>query len=653
MRWNVGLMNIMANPEGESLSDRLTTMLTVAFVVVYVIVGAIVYNVVGTQLVSGVEKETMLRAELAGEEIQNYFENARIVTEQMAANRTFKHYLSTTHTRGDVRGNPLYKETLSTLADIKNLDKNHYLVSVANEEANFYLDNNGTVPDRNFNIKARPWYTIVQGAEGVTFSKPYFEWSTQKLVLSSVEAVELEGRKVGFVIIDIMVDTIPDILKKVHIGTGGKDFLINETGLYIYHPEREMIGKYSIYHAGNAIRPYADEIMKNQKGFVEINLEGKPYYLAHYPATRNGWIMYSLIDKTLLLQDVFVFSMALVCLLLLPLIPMTYYFKRTVAKLLMPIEAIATYSEALVEERAIDTLPEDYLDRTDEMGKLARSLKVITGFYEDKHDFLEAHIAAKNKELEHQYEYILEKEKMASLGSLVAGVAHEINTPLGISLSTASLLEKSNYGYRKKLSEGKMTKEDLQRMMTELDEGVEILNYNLERAADLVKSFKKVAVSQSVSIRHPYALRECIEAVKSSLRHELKAKDIHLDNRCPDDIVVTGDQGDMAQILTNLILNSIQHGFNGKTTGNILIKASETKGSVMLVYEDDGVGMDDEQRKRIFEPFFTTNRSEGNSGLGMHIVYNLISQRIKGTINCVPSDAAGVRFLVRLPLDDV
>jgi signal transduction histidine kinase len=262
-------------------------------------------------------------------------------------------------------------------------------------------------------------------------------------------------------------------------------------------------------------------------------------------------------------------------------------------------------------------------------------------------------IALKNAEtytkLNSAQAQLVESEKMAALGGLVAGVAHEINTPVGICVTAASRVDSKTQEFMKILESGQMKRKDMTDYLEVATEGNKILLTNLKRAADLVQSFKRVAVEQSVEQKRAFNLKTYIEETILSLRPELKNKpyEVHLDL---EEIEIDSYAGAFSQVLTNFIMNSLIHGFKGKESGNIRIKTTTRNRNLILTYSDDGNGMTPEVLEKIYEPFFTTNRAGGGSGLGMNIVYNLIAQKLGGKINVESSVGKGVTFTIEVPL---
>ncbi|MBF0211055.1 MAG: cache domain-containing protein, partial [Desulfamplus sp.] len=284
------------------------------------------------------------------------------------------------------------------------------------------------------------------------------------------------------------------------------------------------------------------------------------------------------------------------------------------------------------------------------------SISTLTGLrlfrIEQANKQLETDIENRNRELEQQKLHIVEAEKMASLGQIVAGVAHEINTPLGAGISSASYIEKINNECRLKLSQGKMTKDDLKNFMESTDDTIQILNHNLTRAAELVKSFKQIAIDQSSRVYERFNLKDYIETILLSLRHEYKNKNIEFIVTCDQEILLESFPGDYSQIFTNLIMNSLIHGFKDKKDekGRIVINCKVVDGILYITYKDNGNGIDQEDKNKIFEPFFTTNRANGGSGLGLSVIYNIVTQKLKGSIKCASVLGESTSFFLELPL---
>ena len=246
---------------------------------------------------------------------------------------------------------------------------------------------------------------------------------------------------------------------------------------------------------------------------------------------------------------------------------------------------------------------------------------------------------------------MIHSAKMAALGDLVAGVAHEVNTPIGVCVTASSFLAERTRQLRDPYEKGEMKRSDLEKYLTLAEESSASVVTNLERAAELVQSFKKVAADQSSEEKRSFELKSYLEQILVSLRPQFKRTPhtVHMD--CPEGLTLDSYPGAIMQIITNLIMNSLIHGFADGLPGEIFIKVEPVGDAVALSYRDTGVGMDKEQRDRIYDPFYTTKRGSGGTGLGMNIVYNLVTQTLKGTILLETSPGQGAIFLLTLPMD--
>ncbi len=263
-------------------------------------------------------------------------------------------------------------------------------------------------------------------------------------------------------------------------------------------------------------------------------------------------------------------------------------------------------------------------------------------------DQANAELSRTMQQLRSTQNQLVQSEKMASLGGLVAGIAHEINTPVGVAFTAASTLQARSRDLKADYEDGNMRRSTLDRYVEQAVEIGDMIVKNLARAAELIQSFKQVAVDQTSSERRSFDLHEYIDETLVSLRPRLKKLPYQVHVDCPNDIRIDGYPGAFSQILTNLILNSVTHAFEGRDNGNIWIRAVAEGDQVLLSYSDDGVGMDNASKKRIYDPFFTTKRGLGGSGLGMHVVFNLVTQTLGGTIS-MPDTERGIAFDIRFP----
>ncbi len=245
---------------------------------------------------------------------------------------------------------------------------------------------------------------------------------------------------------------------------------------------------------------------------------------------------------------------------------------------------------------------------------------------------------------------LVESEKMASLGNLVAGVAHEINTPVGVGVTAASQLDKVTIDFANLYKEGKMTRVDLEQYLNAMHQTGGLILKNLTRAAELTQSFKQVAVDQASERQRTFVLLDYINEILFSLKPKFKSTNYQISVDCDAMITLKTYAGAFSQVMTNLIMNSMKHGFAECKEGQIKIAVIEEVEQLMIHYSDDGKGIASENIDKIFEPFFTTNRQGGGTGLGLHIAYNLVTHKLKGSIQCQSELGKGVLFTLNLPL---
>lgn len=251
--------------------------------------------------------------------------------------------------------------------------------------------------------------------------------------------------------------------------------------------------------------------------------------------------------------------------------------------------------------------------------------------------------------LKDMQEQLVQSEKLASLGKLTAGIAHEINTPLGIAVTATSSFLESTKNIKKSFEENAITRKQMEHYFDGVEQAAELNMSSLDRVIELLNNFKQVAADQVVGEVREINCKTYINEIMQTLSAELKRFRVKYEYRSEEDIFITTMPGAIAQILTNLVTNTLRHGFEGRASGNIFIQTVESGNNVIITYEDDGCGMNQEVLRNIFEPFFTTKRNHGGTGLGMNIVFNIINQKLKGTINIESSEGNGARFIITLP----
>jgi signal transduction histidine kinase len=264
----------------------------------------------------------------------------------------------------------------------------------------------------------------------------------------------------------------------------------------------------------------------------------------------------------------------------------------------------------------------------------------------DKRRLAEAALSASETQ-----RYLIETERLAALGGLVAGVAHEISSPIGTSLTVASTLARRGTDFIAQTASGQLRRAQLVEFADGCRGAAEQLVANLQRAGELIQSFKQVAVDRSSDDRRVFDLKLATEQVIASVRSRLLKSQSSLAIEMPSDIIMDSFPGPYGQVLTNLIFNAVTHGFTDGPGGHMLIKARRLDmEQVEVTFSDDGSGIAEEVQRHVFDPFFTTRRAQGSTGLGLYIVYNLVTQQLGGRITLVSAPGKGTTICMTIPL---
>jgi len=336
-------------------------------------------------------------------------------------------------------------------------------------------------------------------------------------------------------------------------------------------------------------------------------------------------------------RDLFLFSLRGLLVSVVSLLVLVFYVKMSL------IDAISHLNTAVHRIGAKDfgVRVGNEIKRQDEIGQLARNLNEMAAVFQAYSSDLESLVSDRTSRL-------IDAEKLAFLGGLTTGVAHEINTPVGIGVTAASHLQELLKQVRQNLESGQLTRSAIENFFNESDETVAILLLNLQRASNFVSSFKKVTADQSNEDRRLVKLCEYVGEVLFSLRPRLKSSPHLISVDIPVDLAWYGYPGMLSQIVSNLLVNSLNHAYPDQRAGAIELKARIQNKDIVLEYRDDGIGIPTENLNRIFQPFFTTKREQGGTGLGLYIVYNIVS-KLGGTITCDSTLGDGVHFRLVLP----
>jgi len=321
--------------------------------------------------------------------------------------------------------------------------------------------------------------------------------------------------------------------------------------------------------------------------------------------------------------------------------------------IILPLKEIMAAMHGVVSEKYDEPIQGTHA--RDEIGEMARAVAVFRENAIAKRKAEDELRAAKDRaekaldDLREAQQNLIAAEKLAALGGLVAGVAHEVNNPIGISLTVASSFARRCDEFAKEVGAGPLRRSRLDEFLEGGRDAANQLVSNLQRAGELVQSFKQVAVDRSHADRRPFDLRESTDQIVASLRPVIKKSQITLTVDVPAGIIMDSYPGSYGQVLTNLFLNSVVHAFPDGRAGSVIVEARQVRDDVDIFVSDDGVGMSEEIQRRAFDPFFTTRRNEGGTGLGLHIIFNLVTQQLGGRLAFESRPGWGTRFRITLP----
>ena len=539
----------------------------------------------------------------------------------------------------------------------------------------------------DYDPRIRPWYSPVRKNIASSWSSIYInqDEKMEATISVSVPVFGVKGEFKGVFEIDVKLNGINEFLRKNKFKQSSTVFIINDknemvahsenlNNLIIKNPDTEERQFIKIEESKNELIKSSAEIINDKDiKYSEINrvkLNNKNnYIMVSKLENPKGlkWKIVVIIPEADLMGSIktrYNINIAILsAIILIGALFGTWILKRVTTPILM----VAKAANEIVSRNWDVEIKEDknIIKEAHEMIKgfnlMVDDVKIyIKKLVEKQKEIEDIHltetvrmseiIEEKTSNLKIVMKELMEKEKLASLGELVSGVSHEINTPLGVALSAASLMQDNNKKFQTELMQGNLTKSGLLEYMNMIEESTFILNSNLFRAAELVKSFKEIAVNQEIEEKTKFNLKEYLFSILLSLKHEYKNRNIELEVVCPEDLWIYNYSGAVSQIFTNLIMNSLIHGFKGGKSGIISIKIHEIDNILRIEYSDTGIGMNEDVKKHIFEPFYTTNRGNGGSGLGLNIVYNLVTGKMDGKISCISEIEEGTTFIMEFKL---
>ncbi|PKI16975.1 sensor histidine kinase [Colwellia sp. 12G3] len=551
-----------------------------------------------------------------------------------------------------------------------------------------------------YNYHNQDWYIMASektfhqeksSARELLWTPPYIDDAGTHSLMMTVDAVMYDEQKemIGMTTVDWSLTELTTLLSKVKISENSYPFFIHKASKqFLSYPKAPTLVMQQADQFGWGKQVLSNNKINKLTTLNNISIEGINYNI-YFHGTDGGFIFGSLSPVTDLekhidsVANITLLVGTSICLFfIMLLIIFMHVLFSPFDKVLSLIKNSITYrsdNEKTVEIQHISYLEDNeftpIVHALDEVYEQVRSyieqitvnnaqlvqskseIDTLNNELEEKVLLRTEQLEAKTQQaldsltqLKSTQQQLIEQEKHASLGRLVAGVAHEINTPLGISITAASYMRDINEEIFQQIENGLLKKSELTKQHLKIVESADLLERSLKRTSDLVTSFKQVAVDQSSEEFKQFNLFDYITKVSRSLQPRVEQAKHKLVINCPDtDIDIYSIPGVIIQVITNLVENSLIHAFSDAESGLITIELLKHEQNIALIISDNGIGMPPKVVDSMFDPFFTTSRRTGAIGLGMHIVYNLITQQLRGVVSCKSCLGEGTIITITLP----
>ena len=509
------------------------------------------------------------------------------------------------------------------------------------------------------------------------FSEPYASPSCNgcPAIVLVIPIFASDGAHRGFVTGALRLDggNFLAALKDVRIGESGYFYLITRSRTLIMHPDPQRILKMAAKPGQNQM---VDKALGNnfEAHGVTVNSTGVEMIVGMHFLKSTGWLLAANFplkeaerpfretrDKVFILAGMGGLAVLLLTWLMArqtfaPLGRLTMHLGSLANQVeKTPIRLEAT-GEIGTLERTFNEMITDLERQRVEQLRVESEIRVLNSNLEQLVAERTAALAKSNQELERTVQTLtetqnelVEAEKLAALGALVAGIAHELNTPIGNCVLVASRLSDETSTLEAEIDKGQLRKSTLREYMDKLDNATLILQRNLEKAAQLIASFKRAAVDRTSDVRRDFTLKEILNDTVIMLHPSLKDGHCTATVQIDDDIPMISYPGSLNQAISALLENAMIHGY-GEQGGEIRVSARQEGDKAVIVVRDDGAGIPEANLSRVFDPFFTTRFGKGGSGLGLHIVYNIVTGILGGKIRVESQPGQGAAFTLKLPL---
>lgn len=569
-------------------------------------------------------------------EINLYFDKKIAMADFVTEAVFYKEFLENIGSRDTYRLSPNYPKLIKDLNSIRDIDDRILNVFLSSVKLEILITHDEWVTPMDYDIDRREWYMELINSDGTDVSTPYIDAITGEYIITVSKIIKSDsGEFLGSLGFDIKVADIGSIIS--NSGLRDKVVIMDRNGDVIHNSFKSEISNVDFARISNSF--------DNQK-YKIVNINGKEYSI-HY-LDNTAWYLVIMSGSVALISSDIAFVLIYVLLLILVAILIIYLYKLSKEDTLLNV--LGNELSANLDNEN----PREILIKYDKYDKLVEILnlyivksKNMTASFNEKLGEKEEQINRSIEVLTEIESKILESDSLAEMGNIIADIAHEVNTPLGNSILGVSYIKNEV----KNLS--KIDLKDLDSAIRNMEKSIDFTESGLKKTAKLIDHFKKVVNSEKYNKKVEFNIKDIIDDVVAELNShypKLRNYDIELD--CEGKVLTYDNPDAYKEIFKNLIENSLIHGYEGKDFGKISIFITMDNNDLVIIYNDDGKGMDKEASEKVFKPFYSTKRSEGHLGLGMFIVYNIVESRCKGKIICDSSLAGGTEYKIRIPIQD-
>jgi len=474
-------------------------------------------------------------------------------------------------------------------------------------------------------------------SEEAYWSQPYTDIDVDIIVFSYTRPVWSGSEIIGIVGLDLSLDSIKNEISDFRYLKDGYAFLLDSMGNVIYHPQFTLNTPMEVALGDtltDLVEEFESENIRNTYNYFYYN---ELKWLGYHRMT-NNWLLGVTITEKEMFQPVrniqkIIITISLAALLVA--IAISLITSRLIAH---PVEKLTRDVKEIIKDIDLSLEASDLLNRDDEIGNLTRVINNLHSVY--------------HKTIGRIIENNIKLERLARLGEQVGGFTHEIQSPIGVVLTALTFSEDIIKNLEHGIDSNALKKSDLSDSVDKIHEANSLCLKNIEQTKRIIRSFKNISISQSDIQKEMINLRELIEDVTSSIELIDKSKKITVDLQVDESIVFFSHKGYLTQILSNLIQNSIYHGFHNRDTGTINISSSLEDNLLCIEYSDDGKGIPEDLSSEVFKLYYTSAKERGGSGLGLHIIKTIVHAYLNGTIELAHNNKPGAMFKITFPIEE-